>query len=73
MIEIGKYNQLKYTEKVGMGIILSDGEESAILPYGYVPDDFNPGDLIDVFVYSQADGLLFATTQTAIACVESGH
>lgn len=70
MIDIGKYNQLKFIDKADTGILLTDGDRNALLPYNYVAPDLAIGDMLDVFVYCQADGQLMATTKTALACTE---
>ncbi|MGV8878053.1 MAG: S1 RNA-binding domain-containing protein [Sphingobacteriaceae bacterium] len=70
MIDIGRYNHLKFIEKADTGIILSDGERSALLPYNYVKPDLAIGDMLDVFIYCQSDEQLMATTKTAFACAE---
>ncbi len=67
-MEIGNYNELRYIKKVDSGLILTDGEKEAILPFNYAPAEINPGDNLQVFVYVHTDGRLFATTQTPFAC-----
>lgn len=66
-MEIGKYNELRITSKSEAGLNLSDGENTAILPYQYVPHNAEVGDNIRVFIYVQKDGRLAATTQKAYA------
>ncbi|WP_036678281.1 CvfB family protein [Daejeonella oryzae] len=68
-MEIGNYNELRYIKKTDSGLILTDGEKEVILPYNHAPAEANIGDNLHVFVYVHADGRLFATTQTPLACV----
>ncbi|MEO8795203.1 MAG: S1-like domain-containing RNA-binding protein [Daejeonella sp.] len=68
-MEIGNYNELRYIKKTEAGLLLTDGERDVILPFNYAPADAEPGDNLHVFVYVHADGRLFATTQTPLACV----
>ncbi|MDO7744607.1 MAG: S1-like domain-containing RNA-binding protein, partial [Pedobacter sp.] len=69
MIQIGQYNELRITSKTEAGLILSDGDKEALLPYNHVPKDAETGDNINVFVYMHKDGRLHATSQKPLACV----
>ncbi len=69
MIEIGKYNELRFIKKTDIGLILTDGEKEALLPYNYAPNNVEQGDNLHVFVYIHSDGRMLATTQTPLACV----
>lgn len=69
MIQIGQYNELRIINKTEMGLILSDGDKEALLPYNHVPKDAEVGHNINVFVYMHKDGKLHATSQKPLACV----
>lgn len=62
MIEIGKYNTLEILRETTVGLFLGDDDgEDVLLPNKYVPDDFNIGDKIKVFVYLDYDERKVAT------------
>jgi len=65
MVEIGKENRLRVVKKVDFGLYL-DGEDldEILLPNRYVPESCNIGDMVEVFVYTDSDDLLIATTKT---------
>lgn len=69
MIQIGQYNELRITNKTETGLILSDGDSEALLPYQHVPQNAEVGENINVFVYMHKEGRLYATTQRPKACV----
>src|SRR5689334_17855899 len=69
MIEIGKFNELEYIRKAETGLVLSDGEDEALLPFNTSNRRAELGDTFRVFIYFQNDGRLLATTQTPLACV----
>lgn len=69
MIQIGQYNELRIINKTEMGLILSDGDKEALLPYHQVPENAEIGDNINVFVYMHKEGRLHATTKRPLACV----
>ena len=50
MIQIGQYNELRIINKTESGLILSDGDKEALLPYNHVPKDAEIGQNINVFV-----------------------
>jgi len=52
VIEIGKYNELRILKQTKFGLYLGDesGEE-VLLPNKYCPENFEPEDKIEVFVY----------------------
>ena len=70
MIEIGKYNELRFIKKTDTGLILTDGEKEVLLPYVHAPEGVEPGDNLHVFVYIHSDGRLMATTETPTAMVD---
>ncbi|MFA5246112.1 MAG: S1 RNA-binding domain-containing protein, partial [Pedobacter sp.] len=56
MIEIGKFNELRFIKKAENGLILTDGEREVQLPSIYAPKDVVIGDNLHVFVYIHSDG-----------------
>lgn len=63
MIEIGTYNSLKILRDTDPGLFLGDEEDNEVLlPNRYVPQDFNIGDDIEVFVYLDNEERLVAVT-----------
>ncbi len=69
MIEIGKFNELRFIKKTDAGLILTDGEKEVLLPYQHIPEGVQAGDNLHVFVYIHSDGRLMATTETPLAMV----
>lgn len=70
MIEIGKFNELRFIKKTENGLILTDGEKEVLLPYIHAPESAEIGDNLHVFVYIHSDGRLMATTETPLARVD---
>ena len=70
MIDIGKYNELRFIKKTDTGLILTDGEKEVLLPYVHAPEGVELQDNLHVFVYIHKDGRLMATTETPIAMVD---
>ncbi|MEJ7695061.1 S1-like domain-containing RNA-binding protein [Daejeonella sp.] len=70
MIDIGKFNELRFIKKTDPGLILTDGEKEVVLPYVHAPQEAEIGDNMHVFVYIHSDGRLMATTETPIAMVD---
>ena len=68
MVEIGKVNFLQVIRKVDHGLYL-DGEElgEILLPKKYIPENCNPGDIVDVFLYRDSEDRMIATTLTPFA------
>ncbi|TCC89286.1 RNA-binding protein [Pedobacter frigiditerrae] len=71
MIEIGKFNDLRIVAKNSDGLSLSDGDREILLPYSDVPKNAELGDTLKVFAFVNKDGNTIATTQTALAEIES--
>jgi len=61
-LEIGRYNHLIIESRSDFGLYLSSNEERILLPNKYVPSEFNIGDSIEVFVYTDSEDRLVATT-----------
>ena len=70
MVEIGKFNELRFIKKTENGLILTEGEKEVLLPYVHAPEGAEIGDNLHVFVYIHSDGRLLATTETPIAQVD---
>ncbi|MCP3900263.1 MAG: hypothetical protein GY707_11190 [Desulfobacteraceae bacterium] len=62
MLKIGNYNDLVVGKIVEFGLYLNHEEEEILLPQKYVPEDINVGDTISVFVYTDSEDRLVATT-----------
>ncbi len=63
MIQIGKYNTLEILRDTEPGLFLGDADENEVLlPNRYVPEAFEIGDNLEVFVYLDNDERLVAVT-----------
>lgn len=64
MIEIGKYNTLEILRDTKVGLFLGNGNEAEdiLLPNKYVPNKFEIGDELTVFVYLDHEERPVATT-----------
>ena len=64
MIEIGKYNTLQILRDTKVGLFLGNGNEAEdiLLPNKYVPQDFEIGQELTVFVYLDHEERPVATT-----------
>lgn len=70
MIHLGKFNTLTIARKSEFGIYLADDEQKEVLlPRRFVPDTFELGDQLSVFVYLDSENRLTATTQKPVAQV----
>lgn len=77
MIDIGKYNTLTIARLVPPGAILIDDEENEVLlPNKYVPEGAKEEEELSVFVYTDSEDRIIATTLTPkvmrneFACLE---
>ncbi|MGD9899073.1 MAG: S1 RNA-binding domain-containing protein [Calditrichaceae bacterium] len=70
MIKIGKYNDLRVERLVDFGLYLKKGEEEVLLPAKYVPENSKPGDKIQVFIYTDSEDRVIATTLTPKAALD---
>ncbi len=70
MPTIGKINTLKILKRTIHGLFL-DGDDlgEILLPKRFVPEDFEVGESMDVFLYLDSEDRLVATTQTPLATV----
>lgn len=62
MIQLGRYNTLKIERQTKVGLFLSDGTTDILLPNKYVPENFEMGGEISVFVYLDHEERPVATT-----------
>lgn len=69
-IILGDYNNLEIVKRVSFGLYLDGDEDGEILlPAKYVPDGYDIGDIIKVFVYLDNEERLVATTEEPLAKV----
>ena len=65
MILLGEYNTLEILRETDPGLYLGDTEENVVLlPHRYKPENFNIGDMLEVFVYLDYEERPVATTLT---------
>jgi uncharacterized protein len=65
VIPVGKYNTLKILRETSVGLFLGDDEgEDVLLPNKYVPESYEIGDEIEVYVYRDNDQRKIATNLT---------
>ncbi|WP_274476204.1 CvfB family protein [Mangrovimonas aestuarii] len=63
MINIGEYNTLEILRDTDPGLFLGDDEgNEVLLPNRYVPEEFEIGDSIEVFVYLDNEERIVSTT-----------
>ncbi|SFI94048.1 CvfB family protein [Olleya namhaensis] len=63
MIQIGEFNTLEILRDTEPGLFLGDADNNEVLlPNRYVPEHFEIGDKIEVFVYLDNDERIIATT-----------
>ncbi len=68
MIQIGKCTSLEVIKEVDFGVYLDGGPYGELLlPKKFVPENTEPGDEIEVFVYSDSEDRLITTTDKPIA------
>ncbi len=64
MAEIGKFNTLKVVKVVDFGVYLDGGNNVEILlPARYLAHPMHIGDEIEVFIYTDSEDRLIATTE----------
>lgn len=69
-IILGDYNNLEIVKRVNFGLYLDGDEDGEILlPAKYMPDGYDIGDIIKVFVYLDNEERLVATTEEPLAKV----
>lgn len=69
-IQLGAFNTLKIVKEVDFGLYLDGGDEGEILlPKRYVPQNWQVGEDLEVFLYLDQDERLVATTEQPLAQV----
>lgn len=63
MIQLGECQELEVMRLVASGAILGDETGDVLLPRKYVPDGVDVGDSVRVFVHTDSDDRLVATTR----------
>lgn len=64
-IELGLLNTLKINRETDNGFyLIAEDEEEVLLPNLYITDTMNIGDEIEVFIYTDSEDRLVATTET---------
>lgn len=69
MLKIGNYNTLKVAREVDFGLYLESEKGDILIPKKYVPQNTKVGDELEVFVYTDSEDRLIATTLSPIAVV----
>lgn len=66
MLCLGKVNSLRLFKKTVFGVFLKspDSDQEVLLPNKYVPPNLDLGDSIDVFLYTDSEDRIVATTLT---------
>ncbi|MBN1914658.1 MAG: GntR family transcriptional regulator [Parachlamydiales bacterium] len=65
MLYLGKINSLRVLRKATCGMFLGDdGDQEVLLPNKYVPEDLEIDHSIDVFLYTDSEDRIVATTLT---------
>ncbi|MCF6247627.1 MAG: S1-like domain-containing RNA-binding protein [Desulfobacula sp.] len=62
MLEIGKFNDLIVDKKVEFGLYLQSDQGNILLPKKYISENVSIGDTLNVFVYTDSEDRLVATT-----------
>jgi predicted RNA-binding protein (virulence factor B family) len=63
MFEIGKTASLEVVREAPIGVFLGTADQEVLLPTRYVPEGTSPGDVIEVFVYTDSEDRPIATTE----------
>ena len=61
-MQIGKFNVLTIARDTKIGLYLTDGKTDVLLPNKYVPEHFEIGDELEVFIYLDQEERPVATT-----------
>ena len=67
MLAIGKTVTLEILRTAPMGLILGDDDGEVLLPTRYVPKDVEPGESVEVFLYTDSEDRPIATTEKPLA------
>jgi len=68
MIHLGKYNRLKIVRQTDNGVYLTDeeGAGEVLLPNKFVPEKWETGDQLKVFIFRDSEDRITATTATPL-------
>jgi predicted RNA-binding protein (virulence factor B family) len=69
MLQVGRFNRLKVVKEVPFGLYLESSKGEILLPKKYVPLNTKVGDELNVFIYTDSEDRLIATTLTPKAAV----
>ena len=69
MILIGQHNQLTVSHTTKRGAWLTDGQTEVLLPQSKVPVGLSEGDTLRVFVHTDSEDRVVATTDEPLATV----
>lgn len=69
MLQVGKFNKLEVAREVDFGYYLSTDKGDILIPRKYVPEGTRIGDIMNVFVYTDSEDRLIATTLKPIGVV----
>lgn len=69
MAEIGQYNELKVMRFSPHGVYLYSDKGDILLPNKYVPGGTKEGDILKVFVYTDSEDRIIATTLKPLATI----
>jgi predicted RNA-binding protein (virulence factor B family) len=65
VLKIGEQNKLEVLRSTSVGMFLGgEGIEDVLLPLKYIPDTLEVGDEIEVFIYTDSEDRVIATTLT---------
>lgn len=62
MLQIGNYNRLKVKRQVDFGMYLDSDQGDILIPNKYIPEGTKIDDMLQVFVYTDSEDRLIATT-----------
>ena len=62
-MRLGERQVLTVVKKVDFGVYLGSDEERVLLPKKQIPEDIEPGDPIEVFLYKDSSDRMIATTR----------
>lgn len=64
-MKVGEYNNLKVLRATSVGLYLGDeNDNDVLLPHKYIPESFEIGQDMEVFIYRDSEDRLIATTLT---------
>jgi len=69
MLKIGEFNELAVKKEVDFGVYLAAEDQEILLPKKYVPQGTKVGDILKVFIYTDSEDRIIATTLTPKAVV----